>query len=404
MAMPHIMETYGRLPVAFTRGEGVWLWDRDGKRYLDAIAGVAVNAIGHCHPKLVAALREQVGTLIHTSNLYEVELQEKLAAKICELSGMEKVFFCNSGAEANECAIKLARYYGHKKNIDNPAVVVLEKSFHGRTLATLSATGSRKVQAGFEPLVSGFVRVPFDDLEAVRKVAASNKNVVAILAELVQGEGGVCVCAPGYLKGLREICDANDWLLMLDEVQTGIGRTGTMFGFQHYGVMPDVMALAKGLGGGVPIGACVAKGKAATLFTPGTHGSTFGGTPMACSAALATLGVMIDEKVCENATEVGEHIRITLRRQLAETPGVKEVRGQGMLNGIELDRPCGDLVKTALDKGFLINVTADTVVRFAPPLVMNKDEADTLVNGVVPLIREFLQKPASATAIPAAKA
>ena len=398
MAMPHIMETYGRLPVAFTRGEGVWLWDRDGKRYLDAIAGVAVNAIGHCHPKLVAALREQVGTLIHTSNLYEIDLQEKLAAKICEFSGMDKVFFCNSGAEANECAIKLARYYGHKKNIENPAVVVLEKSFHGRTLATLSATGSRKVQAGFEPLVSGFVRVPFDDLEAVRKVAASNKNVVAILAELVQGEGGVLVCSSDYLKGLRDICDANDWLLMLDEVQTGIGRTGTMFGFQHYGVTPDVMALAKGLGGGVPIGACVAKGKAATLFTPGTHGSTFGGTPLACTAALATLDVMISEKVCENATEVGEHIRTTLRRQLAETPGVKEVRGQGMLNGIELDRPCGDLVKTALDKGFLINVTADTVVRFAPPLIMTKDEADTLVNGVVPLIREFLQKPAPAAA------
>ena len=394
MSTTHLMDTYARLPVAFTRGEGVWLWGRDGKRYLDAVAGVAVNAIGHCHPKLVAALREQVGTLIHTSNLYQIEAQEKLADKLCELSGMDKVFFCNSGAEANECAIKLARYYGHKKNIDNPAVVVLEKSFHGRTLATLSATGSRKVQAGFEPLVSGFVRVPFDDLEAIRKVAASNKNVVAILAELVQGEGGVSVCSPGYLKGLREICDANGWLLMLDEVQTGIGRTGTMFGFQHYGVTPDVMALAKGLGGGVPIGACVAKGEAAKLFTPGTHGSTFGGTPLACTAALATLDVMVSEKVCENATEVGEYIRTTLKRQLAETPGVKEIRGQGMLNGIELDRPCGDLVKIALEKGYLINVTADTVVRFAPPLVMSKPEADQLVNGVVPLIREFLMKPA----------
>lgn len=394
MSTTHLMDTYARLPVTFARGEGVWLWGRDGKRYLDAVAGVAVNAIGHCHPKLVAALREQVGTLIHTSNLYQIEAQEKLADKLCELSGMDKVFFCNSGAEANECAIKLARYYGHKKNIDNPAVVVLEKSFHGRTLATLSATGSRKVQAGFEPLVSGFVRVPFDDLEAIRKVAASNKNVVAVLAELVQGEGGVSVCSPGYLKGLREICDANGWLLMLDEVQTGIGRTGTMFGFQHYGVMPDVMALAKGLGGGVPIGACVAKGEAAKLFTPGTHGSTFGGTPLACTAALATLDVMVNEKVCENATEVGDHIRANLKRQLAETPGVKEIRGQGMLNGIELDRPCGDLVKIALEKGFLINVTADTVVRFAPPLVMSKPEADQLVNGVVPLIREFLMKPA----------
>ncbi len=392
--MSHVMNTYARLPVSFTRGEGVWLWDAQGKRYLDALAGVAVNAIGHCHPKLVAALRAQVGTLIHTSNIYHIEAQEKLADKIAALSGMDKVFFCNSGAEANEAAIKLARYYGHKKNIDSPAIVVLESSFHGRTLATLSATGSRKVQAGFEPLVSGFVRVPFDDLEAVRKVAASNKNVVAVLAELVQGEGGVSVCSPGYLKGLREICDANGWLLMLDEVQTGIGRTGTMFGFQHYGVTPDVMSLAKGLGGGVPIGACVAKGEAATLFSPGSHGSTFGGNTLASTAALATLDVMASENVCRNATEVGEHVRASLRRALAETPGVKDIRGQGMLNGIELDRPCGDLVKVALEKGLLINVTADKVVRLAPPLIMSKEEADIMVNGVVPLIREFLLKPA----------
>ena len=394
MSTSHLMDTYARLPVAFTRGEGIWLWDAQGKRYLDALAGVAVNAIGHCHPKLVAALRAQVGTLIHTSNIYHIEAQEKLADKIAELSGMDKVFFCNSGAEANEAAIKIARYYGHKKNIDSPAIVVLDKSFHGRTLATLSATGSRKVQAGFEPLVSGFVRVPFDDLEAVRKVAASNKNVVAVLAELVQGEGGVSVCSPGYLKGLREICDAHGWLLMLDEVQTGIGRTGTMFGFQHYGVMPDVITLAKGLGGGVPIGACVAKGEAATLFKPGSHGSTFGGNTLSSTAALATLDVMESENVCRNATEVGEHVRASLRRALAETPGVTEIRGQGMLNSIELDRPCGDLVKIALDQGLLINVTADNVVRLAPPLIMSKAEADIMVNGVVPLIREFLLKPA----------
>ena len=394
MSTSHLMDTYARLPVAFTRGEGIWLWDAQGKRYLDALAGVAVNAIGHCHPKLVAALRAQVGTLIHTSNIYHIEAQEKLADKIAELSGMDKVFFCNSGAEANEAAIKIARYYGHKKNIDSPAIVVLDKSFHGRTLATLSATGSRKVQAGFEPLVSGFVRVPFDDLEAVRKVAASNKNVVAVLAELVQGEGGVRVCSSGYLKGLREICDAHGWLLMLDEVQTGIGRTGTMFGFQHYGVMPDVITLAKGLGGGVPIGACVAKGEAATLFKPGSHGSTFGGNTLSSTAALATLDVMESENVCRNATEVGEHVRASLRRALAETPGVVEIRGQGMLNGIELDRPCGDLVKIALDQGLLINVTADNVVRLAPPLIMSKAEADIMVNGVVPLIREFLLKPA----------
>jgi acetylornithine aminotransferase len=392
------METYGRLPVAFTRGEGVWLYDAAGKRYLDALAGVAVNAIGHCHPKLVAALREQVGTLIHTSNIYRIEAQEQLADRLAALSGMDRVFFCNSGAEANECAIKLARYYGHKKNIENPAIVVLEKSFHGRTLATLSATGSRKVQAGFEPLVSGFVRVPFDDLEAVRRVAESNKNVVAILAELVQGEGGVDVCGAGYLKGLREICDANGWLLMLDEVQTGIGRTGKMFGFQHYGITPDVMALAKGLGGGVPIGACVAKGEAANLFKPGSHGSTFGGTPFACTAALATLKVIEEEKLCERAEEVGNFLRAGLAKALAETNGIKDIRGQGQMTGIELDRPCGELVTTALNAGLLINVTADNVVRFVPPLILTKDEAQQLIDGVAPLIREFMSRPAAVAA------
>lgn len=394
----HLMNTYARLPVAFARGEGVWLWDKAGKRYLDALAGVAVNAVGHSHPKLVAALRDQVGTLIHTSNIYHIEAQEKLADKIAQLSGMDTVFFCNSGAEANEAAIKLARYYGHKKGIENPNVVVLEKSFHGRTLATLSATGSRKVQAGFEPLVSGFVRVPFNDLEAVRRVATSNKNVVAILAELVQGEGGVSVCSGGYLKGLREICDAHGWLLMLDEVQTGIGRTGTMFGFQHYGVTPDVMTLAKGLGGGVPIGACVAKGTAATLFQPGSHGSTFGGNTLACAAGLATLDIVESENLCRNATEMGEHIRTSLRHALIETPGVKEIRGQGLLIGIELDRPCGEVVKTALDAGLLINVTADNVVRLVPPLIISRAEADQLVAEVAPIIRAFLLKPASAAA------
>ncbi len=394
--MSHVMNTYARLPVAFERGEGVWLWDTHGKRYLDALAGVAVNAVGHSHPKLVAALRDQVGKLIHTSNIYQIDAQEKLADKITQLSGMDTVFFCNSGAEANEAAIKIARYYGHKKNIENPAVVVLEKSFHGRTLATLSATGSRKVQAGFEPLVSGFVRVPFNDLEAVQRVAASNKNVVAILAELVQGEGGVCVCGGGYLQGLRDICDANGWLLMLDEVQTGIGRTGTMFGFQHYSVTPDVMTLAKGLGGGVPIGACVAKGTAATLFQPGSHGSTFGGNTLASAAGLATLDIVESENLCRNATDIGEHIRASLKRALAETPGVKEIRGQGLLIGIELDRPCGELVKIGLDAGLLINVTADTVVRLVPPLIISRAEADQLVNELAPLIRSFLMKPVSA--------
>ncbi|MFZ9562842.1 MAG: acetylornithine transaminase [Burkholderiales bacterium] len=396
--MSHVMNTYGRLPVAFERGEGVWLWDTQGKRYLDALAGVAVNAVGHSHPKLVAALREQIGKLIHTSNIYQIAAQEKLADRIVAASGMDKVFFCNSGAEANEAAIKLARYYGHKKGVENPAVVVLEKSFHGRTMATLSATGSRKVQAGFEPLMTGFVRVPFNDLEAVRRVADSNRNVVAILAELVQGEGGVSVCGDGYLKGLREICDAHGWLLMLDEVQTGMARTGKMFAFQHYGVMPDVMSLAKGLGGGVPIGASVARGEAATLFQPGSHGSTFGGNPLACTAALATLDIIESEGLCKNADEIGSRIRANLQRALAETPGLREIRGKGMMIGIELDRPCGDLVKTALEAGLLINVTADNVVRLVPPLVMSASEADQLTNELAPMIRSFLMKTAPATA------
>ena len=396
--MSHVMNTYGRLPVAFERGEGVWLWDTQGKRYLDALAGVAVNAVGHSHPKLVAALREQIGKLIHTSNIYQIAAQEKLADRIAAASGMDSVFFCNSGAEANEAAIKLARYYGHKKGIETPAVVVLEKSFHGRTMATLSATGSRKVQAGFEPLMTGFVRVPFNDLEAVRRVAASNRNVVAVLAELVQGEGGVSVCGDDYLKGLREICDANGWLLMLDEVQTGMGRTGKMFAFQHYGVMPDVVSLAKGLGGGVPIGACMARGEAATLFKPGSHGSTFGGNPLACTAALTTIDIIESEDLCKNADEIGARIRNNLQRALAETEGVREVRGKGMMIGIELDRPCGDLVKTALEAGLLINVTADNVVRLVPPLVMSASEADQLTSKLAPMIRSFLMKTAPAAA------
>ena len=396
--MSHVMNTYGRLPVAFERGEGVWLWDTQGKRYLDALAGVAVNAVGHSHPKLVAALREQIGKLIHTSNIYQISAQEKLADRIAAASGMDSVFFCNSGAEANEAAIKLARYYGHKKGIENPAVVVLEKSFHGRTMATLSATGSRKVQAGFEPLVTGFVRVPFNDLDAVQRVATSNRNVVAVLAELVQGEGGVSVCSDGYLKGLREICDANGWLLMLDEVQTGMGRTGKMFAFQHYGVMPDVITLAKGLGGGVPVGACVARDEAATLFKPGSHGSTFGGNLLACTAALTTIDIIESEDLCRNAAEVGSHIQAGLRRALAETPGVREIRGKGMMIGIELDRPCGDLVKTALEAGLLINVTADNVIRLVPPLVMSRAEADQLVDQLTPMIRSFLMKAAPAAA------
>ena len=390
--MTHVMNTYARLPVAFVRGEGCWLWDAGGKRYLDAMAGIAVCGLGHSHPKYVAALREQVSKLVHTSNLYEIALQEKLADKLSEISGMDNVFFCTSGCEANEAAIKLARLYGHKKNIEAPAIVVMEKAFHGRTIATLSATGSRKVQAGFEPLVAGFVRVPFDDLAAVKRVAENNRNVVAVLVELLQGEGGVNVCSADYLAGLREICDANGWLLMLDEVQSGMGRTGKWFAFQHSGVMPDVMPLAKGLGNGMPIGACLAAGAAAQLFKPGSHGSTFGGSPLACAAALATLAIIEEEQLMESTVTIGDFIRSSLAERLAGARGVKEIRGKGLMIGIELDYPCGDLVQQALELGLLINVTADNVIRLLPPLILKREEAELLLATLAPLITEFLAK------------
>ena len=390
--MSHVMNTYARLPVAFERGEGSWLWDTNGKRYLDAVAGVAVCGLGHSHPRYVTVLREQLGRLVHTSNLYQIALQEKLADRLAALSGMENVFFCNSGCEANEAAIKLARLHGHKKNVEVPAVIVLEKAFHGRTIATLSATGSRKVQAGFEPLLPGFVRVPFDDLDAIRRVAENNRSVVAVLAELLQGEGGVNVCHDGYLKGLREICDTHGWLLMLDEVQSGIGRTGKWFAFQHSNVMPDVMPLAKGLAAGVPIGACLANGPAAQLFKPGNHGSTFGGNPLACAAALATLDIIEEEKLMENAVKVGDYIRAELTQKLGGLKGVREIRGQGLLIGLELDYPCGELVQQALDRGFLINVTVENVVRLMPPLVFKMEEAGLLLSSLVPLVTEFLDR------------
>ncbi|MBI3044859.1 MAG: aspartate aminotransferase family protein [Betaproteobacteria bacterium] len=390
--MTHVMNTYARLPVAFERGEGSWLWDAGGKRYLDAVAGIAVCGLGHSHPKYVAALREQVGTLVHTSNLYQITLQEKLADRLAAISGMDNVFFCNSGCEANEAAIKLARLYGHKRNIEAPAIVVLEKAFHGRTIATLSATGSRKVQAGFEPLLSGFVRVPFDDLDAVKRVAESNRNVVAVLVELLQGEGGVNVCHDGYLKGLRDICEAHGWLLMLDEVQSGMGRTGKWFAFQHSGVIPDVMPLAKGLANGVPIGACLAAGPAAQLFKPGNHGSTFGGNPLACAAALATLDIIEDERLMENAVKVGDFIRAELARQIGGLKGVREIRGRGLMIGIELEYACGELVQQALENGVLINVTMDNVVRLLPPLVFRQEEAGLLLESLVPLVTRFLDR------------
>lgn len=393
--MSHVMNTYARLPVAFERGEGAWLWDTQGRRYLDALAGIAVCGIGHGHPKLTKVLHEQVGRLIHTSNLYEIPLQEQLADRLAAISGMDSVFFCNSGCEANEAAIKLARYYGHQKGIEAPAIVVLEKAFHGRTIATLSATGSRKVQAGFEPLVTGFVRVPFDDLDAVRRVAENNRSVVAVLVELIQGEGGINICHGGYLNGLREICDAQGWLLMLDEVQSGIGRTGTWFAFQQSGVAPDVMTLAKGLANGVPIGACLAAGPAAQLFKPGSHGSTFGGNPLACAAALATLRIIEDEELMKNAVALGDFLRDDLAAKFAGNPGVKEIRVKGLMIGIELAHPCGELVQQALDAGLLINVTAENVVRLLPPLNFTHEQAGLLIDTLVPLVLEFLSKQAS---------
>jgi acetylornithine/N-succinyldiaminopimelate aminotransferase len=388
----HLMNTYMRQPITFVKGEGVWLWDDKGEKYLDALAGVAVNGLGHAHPKLVKAISEQAAKLIHVSNIYNIAEQAALADKLCEISGMDKVFFCNSGCEANEASIKLARLFGHNKGIENPEIIVMDQSFHGRTLATLSATGNRKVQAGFEPLVSGFIRVPYDDIEAVKHVAAHNANVVAIMVEPVQGEGGINIPkdAGTYLETLRQICDAHDWLLMLDEVQTGIGRTGTWFSFQHTTIMPDVMSLAKGLGSGVPIGACLAHGRAAEVFTYGKHGSTFGGNPLACAAGLATLKAIEEDGLRENSEKIGHLIHAGFEAEFKNTKGVIAIRNAGLMIGIELDRPCADLVKMALAAKLLINVTADNVVRLLPPLVMNEAEANELVLRLAAVIKAFL--------------
>lgn len=390
----HLMNTYGRQPVTFVKGEGAWLWDERGNKYLDALAGVAVNGLGHGHPRLVKAISEQVARLIHVSNLYRIKEQAQLADKLAGISGMDRIFFCNSGCEANEAAIKLARLHGHNRGIENPEIIVMEKAFHGRTMATLSATGNRKAQAGFEPLVSGFIRVPFDDLEAVRQVASRNPNVVAILMEPVQGEGGINIPhdVKAYLGGLREICDAHGWLLMLDEVQSGIGRTGTWFAFQHTDIVPDVMTLAKGLGSGVPIGACLAKGPAAEAFTYGKHGSTFGGNPLACTAGLTTLEIIEQDKLREHADAVGNWICGQLRAELSGVSGVQAIRNAGLMIGVQLDKPCGDLVRRALEQKLLINVTADNVIRLLPPLIITQDEASQLVQILVPLIQSFLSE------------
>ena len=389
--MSHLMNTYARLPVAFSHGEGSWVTDTDGKVYLDALSGIAVSTLGHNHPDLVAAISAQAGRLLHTSNLYRMPQQELLADKLAALAGMQDVFFCNSGCEANEAAIKLARFYGHQRGIDNPSIIVMEKAFHGRTLATLSATGNRKTQAGFDPLVSGFVRVPFNDLQAIRSVAEHNQSVVAVMLEVVQGEGGIHMADAEYLRSLRQLCDEQNWLLICDEVQCGMGRTGTWFGYQHAGIVPDVVTLAKGLGGGVPVGACIVAGKAAGLFGPGNHGSTFGGNQLATTAALTTLHVMERDRLIVNAIEMGKMICTGLAGALAGLSGVVEIRGQGLMIGIELDRPCAELVTRGLAEGLLINVTADKVVRLLPPLTFNAEEATELVARLSVLIREFLK-------------
>ncbi|OGT24322.1 MAG: acetylornithine aminotransferase [Gallionellales bacterium RIFOXYB12_FULL_54_9] len=388
--MSHVMNTYARLPVAFVRGEGAWLWDNEGKRYLDGLSGIAVNTLGHAHPRFTAALTAQINSLIHCSNVYQINGQETLADKLCELSGMQEVFFSNSGCEANEAAIKLARLYAHGRGIDAPAIIVMEKSFHGRTLATLSATGNRKVQAGFEPLVTGFVRVPYDDVESIRQVAQHNPNIVAILVEPIQGEGGLRTPDISYLQQLREICTKHNWLLMLDEVQTGIGRTGKWFAHQHNGILPDVMTLAKGLGSGVPIGACLAAGAAVGTFKPGNHGSTFGGNPLACAAGIATLNIVEQDQLMVHAEQLGQFFRQGFADALKDVSGFVALHGQGLMIGVELNKPCGELVKQALDKGLLINVTADRVVRLLPPLVMTQDEAQQLLDILCPLIKDFL--------------
>ncbi len=388
--MSHLMNTYSRLPVAFTHGQGARVFDEAGRAYLDALAGIAVSTLGHAHPRLVRAIAEQAGRILHASNIYRIREQEQLGDRLAMLSGMDEAFLCNSGCEANEAAIKLARLYGHQRGIDVPAIVVMEKAFHGRTLATLSATGNRKVQAGFEPLVGGFVRVPFDDLAAVEHVAANNQNVVAVLVEPIQGEGGINVAHADYLRSLRRICDERGWLLMFDEIQCGLGRTGYWFACQHAGVKPDVMTLAKGLGSGVPIGACLAAGAAAGVFKPGNHGSTFGGNPLACTAALTTLAVIEEEGLLARAATLGERLRTDFAAALAGLAGVAAIRGDGLMIGIELDRPCGELVTRALERGLLINVTAEKVVRLLPPLVFSDDDARELVATLAPLIREFL--------------
>ena len=385
-----LMHNYAPFPVNFEKGEGAVLWDTEGKTYLDALAGIAVCSLGHAHPTVTKAICDQAGKLVHTSNIYGISNQQELADKLTQLSGMDNVFFSNSGAEANEAAIKLARLFGHSKNIDQPAIIVMEGSFHGRTMATLTATGNRKIHAGFEPLVQGFVRAPYNDIEAIKNIAKNNPNVVAVLVEPITGEGGVNIPADDYLNQIRDICDENNWLMMLDEIQTGMCRTGKWFAHQHNGITPDVMTLAKALGNGVPIGACLAKGEASKLFQPGHHGSTYGGNPLVTSAALAVIETCEKDKLAERATALSEKIVSGFKEKLKDLDAVVDIRAKGLMIGIQLDRPCAELVKAGLDAGILINVTAGDVVRLLPPLIISDEQADQIVNMVSDLIRTFV--------------
>jgi acetylornithine/N-succinyldiaminopimelate aminotransferase len=391
-AMPHVMNTYGRLPFALSHGNGAWVWDTNGRKYLDGLAGIAVNTLGHAHPRLVPALQDQVAKLIHSCNYYQVPLQEELAAKLTELSGLTNVFFCSTGLEANEAALKIARKFGHDKGIERPEVIVYEKAFHGRSIATLSATGNPKVQAGFGPLVEGFVRVPLNDVAAIEAEARTNRNVVAVFLEVIQGEGGINPATVEYLQAVRRICDAQGWLLMLDEVQCGMGRTGKWFAHQWAGIKPDVMPLAKGLGSGVPVGAVVCGPRAANVFGPGNHGTTFGGNPLAMRAGVETIRIMEEDGLVAHAAEVGAHLTSSLARALEGESDLVEIRGHGLMIGIELARPCGELLGQAAEAGLLLSVTADSVIRLVPPLILTHAEADQIVAILVPLIKSFLAK------------
>ena len=388
----HLMKTYAPLDVTFEHGDGAYLWDSNKQKYLDALCGIAVCGLGHSHPAITKTITEQAAKLLHTSNLYQIEKQQHLADQLAEISGMSRVFFSNSGAEANEAAIKVARLYGHKKNIKIPGIIVMENSFHGRTMATLSATGNRKVQAGFEPLVQGFIRAPYNNIEAIKNIAENNNDVVAILVEPVQGEGGIKIPDPDYLNQLRDICDKQDWLLMLDEIQTGMGRTGEWFAFQHNGIQPDVMTLAKALGNGVPIGACLANDKAGEIMQPGNHGSTFGGNPLMCATASTVIDTIKKDDLISNARKLGKYIVNGFKEKLSDIRGVREVRGLGLMIGIELDSECTELVKLALDKQLLINVTAGNVIRLLPPLILDQQQADTIINTVSDLIIDSLKE------------